>query len=57
LTQAQGVLELLRMMSLEGCIVTGDALHCHRSFAATLLTRRNDAALACEPAVWNWAAP
>jgi predicted transposase YbfD/YdcC len=37
--EAQGALEVLRMLSLEGCIVTGDALHCNRPFAATVLKR------------------
>src|ERR1700747_1774178 len=37
--EAQGALEVLRMLSLEDCIVTGDALHCNRHFAATVLKR------------------
>lgn len=37
--EVQGALEILRMLSLEGCIVTGDALHCNRRFAATVLKR------------------
>jgi predicted transposase YbfD/YdcC len=37
--EAQGALEVLRMLSLEGCIVTADALHCHRAFAAMVLER------------------
>lgn len=37
--EAQGALEVLRMLSLDGCIVTADALHCHRAFAATVLER------------------
>jgi predicted transposase YbfD/YdcC len=35
--EAKGALEVLRMLSLEGCIVTGDALHCNRPFAAAVL--------------------
>lgn len=35
--EAQGALEILQMLSLEGCTVTADALHCNRSFAAMVL--------------------
>jgi predicted transposase YbfD/YdcC len=44
--EAQGALEVLRMLSLDGCIVTADALHCHRAFAATVLERGGDFVLA-----------
>lgn len=44
--EAEGALEVLRMLSLEGCIVTADALHCHRRFAAAVLERGADYALA-----------
>lgn len=44
--EAKGALDALRMLSLEGCIVTTDALHCHREFAATVLERGGDFALA-----------
>jgi predicted transposase YbfD/YdcC len=37
--EAQGALETLQMLSLEGCIVTADALHCNRPFAAMVLER------------------
>lgn len=37
--EAKGALEVLCMLSLEGCIVTGDALHCNRPFAKTVLKR------------------
>src|ERR1044071_6604682 len=37
--EAQGALEVLRMLSLEGCIVTADALHCNRRFAAKVRER------------------
>jgi predicted transposase YbfD/YdcC len=37
--EAQGALEVLQMLSLEGCIVTADALHCNRSFANKVLAR------------------
>src|SRR5256714_15675153 len=44
--EAQGALEILQMLSLEGCIVTADALHCSRPFAAMVLERGGDYALA-----------
>ena len=44
--EAQGALEVLRTLSLDGCIVTADALHCHRAFAATVLERGGDFVLA-----------
>jgi predicted transposase YbfD/YdcC len=44
--EVQGALEVLGMLSLEGCIVTADALHCHRAFAETVLKRGGDFALA-----------
>jgi predicted transposase YbfD/YdcC len=44
--EAKGALEVLRMLSLEGCIVTGDALHCSRPFAETVLRRGGHYALA-----------
>src|SRR5580704_19181293 len=37
--EAQGALEVLHMLSLEGCIVTADALHCNRPLAAMVLDR------------------
>ena len=37
--EAQGALEILQMLSLEGCIVTADALHCSRPFATMVLAR------------------
>jgi predicted transposase YbfD/YdcC len=44
--EAQGALEILRMLSLEGCLVTADALHCNRPFAAMVLKRGGDYTLA-----------
>lgn len=44
--EAAGALEVLGMLCLEGCIVTADALHCHRTFAATVLKRGADYVLA-----------
>lgn len=44
--EAKGALQLLRMLSIEGSIVTTDALHCSRPFAAAVLAREADYALA-----------
>src|SRR5882672_953147 len=44
--EVEGALEVLQMLSLEGCIVTADALHCHRAFAQTVLGRGGDFVLA-----------
>jgi predicted transposase YbfD/YdcC len=41
-----GALEVLELLCLEGCIVTADALHCHRDFAKAVLDRGGDYALA-----------
>ena len=43
--ETAGALEVLELLSLEGCIVTADALHCTRAFAATVLERGGDYAL------------
>jgi predicted transposase YbfD/YdcC len=37
--ETAGALEVLQLLSLEGCIVTADALHCHRAMATTVLDR------------------
>jgi predicted transposase YbfD/YdcC len=37
--EVKGALEVLQMLSLEGCIVTADALHCNRPFAKKVLQR------------------
>jgi hypothetical protein len=37
--EAKGALDVLCMLSLEGCVVTGDPLHCNRPFAETVLKR------------------
>jgi predicted transposase YbfD/YdcC len=44
--EAKGALDVLCMLSLEGCVVTGDALHCNRAFAETVLKRGGHYALA-----------
>jgi predicted transposase YbfD/YdcC len=43
--ETAGALEVLELLSLEGCIVTADALHCSRAFASTVLQRGGDYAL------------
>jgi len=44
--ETAGALEVLDLLSLDGCIVTADALHCHRAFAAAVLDRGGDYVLA-----------
>ena len=44
--ETKGALEVLALLSLEGCIVTADALHCHRAMAKTVLDRGGDYVLA-----------
>lgn len=43
--ETAGALEVLELLRLEGCIVTADALHCHRGFAEAVLKRGGDYAL------------
>jgi predicted transposase YbfD/YdcC len=44
--EAAGALEVLGMLCLKHCIITADALHCHRTFAAAVLDRGGDYVLA-----------
>jgi predicted transposase YbfD/YdcC len=44
--ETTGALQVLELLSLEGCIVTADALHCHRAFAAAVRERGGDYVLA-----------
>jgi predicted transposase YbfD/YdcC len=44
--ECAGALEALALLDLEGCIVTADALHCHRGFAAMVIERGGDYILA-----------
>jgi predicted transposase YbfD/YdcC len=44
--ETAGALEVLDLLSLEGCIVTTDALHCHRAMATTIRERGGDYVLA-----------
>jgi predicted transposase YbfD/YdcC len=44
--ETAGALEILELLCLEGCIVTADALHCHRAMAQAILDRGGDYVLA-----------
>ena len=44
--ETAGALEVLDLLCLDGCIVTADALHCHRAFASAVLQRGGDYVLA-----------
>src|SRR5262249_15755562 len=44
--ETKGALEVLELLSLEGSLVTADALHCHRAMAQTVLDRGGDYVLA-----------
>jgi len=44
--ETAGALKVLELLSLEGCIITADALHCSRAFAGAVLQRGADYALA-----------
>jgi predicted transposase YbfD/YdcC len=41
-----GALQLLELLQLKGCVVTADALHCHRVMAKTIVARGADYVLA-----------
>ena len=49
--ETKGALEVLQLLDLEGSIVTADALHCRRKFAATVLERGGDYASRIEAGV------
>jgi predicted transposase YbfD/YdcC len=44
--EAQAAIEALKLLSLKGCIVTADALHCHRRFTKTVREAGGDYVLA-----------
>jgi len=53
--EVAAALEALELLALEGCIVTADALHCHRKMAQTILDRGADYVLALkenQSALW-----
>jgi predicted transposase YbfD/YdcC len=44
--EAAAALQLIGLLMLKGCVVTADALHCHRAMAAAIVERDGDYALA-----------
>jgi predicted transposase YbfD/YdcC len=44
--EVAGALEVVKLLSLKGCIVTVDALHCHRAMAQAVLDARGEYVLA-----------
>ena len=43
--EAAAALQLIKLLSLKGCVVTADALHCHREMAKAIVKRGGDYAL------------
>ena len=43
--EVEGALAVLDLLSLEGCVVTADALHCHRKMAAAVRKAKGEYAL------------
>ena len=44
--EVDGALQLLELLQLKGCVVTADALHCHRAMAKAIVARGGDYVLA-----------
>jgi predicted transposase YbfD/YdcC len=44
--EAAAALQLIGLLSLKGCVVTADALHCHRTMAQTIVGQDGDYVLA-----------
>jgi predicted transposase YbfD/YdcC len=44
--EAAGALQLIELLQLKGCVVTADALHCHREMAKAIVDRGADYVLA-----------
>lgn len=44
--EVAGALQLIELIQLKGCVVTADALHCHRGMAAAIVERGGDYVLA-----------
>jgi predicted transposase YbfD/YdcC len=44
--EAAAALQLIGLLTLKGCVVTADALHCHRAMAQAIVERNGDYALA-----------
>ena len=43
--EVEGALALLKLLSLDGCVVTADALHCHRAMVKAIRAANGDYAL------------
>lgn len=44
--ESAGALQLIELLQLKGCVVTADALHCHRGMAKAIVARGGDYVLA-----------
>jgi predicted transposase YbfD/YdcC len=44
--EAAGALQIIELLQLKGCVVTADALHCHRGMAKAIVERGGDYVLA-----------
>ena len=44
--EVEAALQLVGLLRLKGCVVTGDALHCHRAMAAAIVARGGEYVLA-----------
>jgi len=44
--EVDGALQLLELLQLKGCVVTADALHCHRAMAKAIVAQGGDYVLA-----------
>lgn len=44
--EVAGALQLIGLLQLKGCVVTADALHCHRGMAKEIVKRKGDYVLA-----------
>ena len=44
--EVAGAMQLLELLQLKGCVVTADALHCHRAMAQAIVERGGDYVLA-----------
>jgi predicted transposase YbfD/YdcC len=44
--EAAGAMQLIELLQLKGCVVTADALHCHREMAKAIVDRGGDYVLA-----------
>ena len=44
--EAAGAMQLIELLQIKGCVVTADALHCHRALAKAIMARGGDYVLA-----------